>query len=70
MLLKKVKEKERVKLLDKLYKYKIIVSYYGKCNWFQKIMLIKQWYCQNVEHVVLQNQDLLRNKKQIDYLVV
>ena len=42
MLLKKVKEKERVKLLDKLYKYKIIVSYYGKCNWFQKIMLIKQ----------------------------
>ena len=28
---------------------------------------VKQWYYQNVQYVVVKNQDLLKNKKQVEY---
>ena len=31
---------------------------------FQKLIMVKQWYYQNVLYIVLKNQDLLKNKKQ------
>ena len=31
---------------------------------FQKLIMLKQWYYQNVLYIVLKNQDLLKNKKQ------
>ena len=29
--------------------------------------MVKQCYYQNVQHVVVKNQDLLKNKKQVEY---
>ena len=29
--------------------------------------MVKQWYYQNVQYVVVKNQDLLKNKKQVEY---
>ena len=70
--LKKVKEKALMKLLDKMHKYKTMLSYCLKCKkiqktWiqeFQKLVMVKQCY-QNVLFVVLKNQNLLKNKKQV-----
>ena len=32
---------------------------------FQKLIMVKQWYYQNVRYVVVKNEDLLKNKKQV-----
>ena len=37
---------------------------------FQKRVILKKCYYRNVLSVVVKNQDLLRNKKQVDYYVV
>ena len=33
----------------------------------QKLTMVKQWYYQNVQYVVAKNQDLLKNKKKVEY---
>ena len=30
---------------------------------FQKLIMVKQWYYQNLQYMILKNQDLLKNKK-------
>ena len=50
--LKKVKEKQLMKLLGKMHKYKTMISYCLKCKRiqkaqteeFQKLVIIKQWF--------------------------
>ena len=65
-----------MKLLDKMHKCKAIISYCLKFKKIQKtqiqktqklIIIIKQCYYQNVLYVVLKNQDLSKNKMQMDY---
>ena len=34
---------------------------------FQMLVMVGQWYYQNVQYVVIKNQDLLKIKKQNDY---
>ena len=33
----------------------------------QVLVIVKQWYYQNVQYVVLKNEDLLKINKQKDY---
>ena len=47
--LEKVKEKLLIKLLDKMHKYKTMLSYCLKCRKntkFQELVMVKQWYYQ------------------------
>ena len=53
-----------------------MLFYYLKCKKkyrthkpkeFQKLVRIKERYHQNVLYVVVKNQNLLRNKKQVEY---
>ena len=30
---------------------------------FQKLIMVKQWYYQNLQYMILKNQDLVKNKK-------
>ena len=39
----------------------------GKTRLFQKLLMVKQGHYQNVQYVVVKNQDLLKNKKQVEY---
>ena len=32
-----------------------------------KVSMVKQWYYQNVQYVVVKNQDSLRSKKRVEY---
>ena len=34
---------------------------------FPVLVMVKQWYYQNVQYAVVKNQDLLKIKKQKDY---
>ena len=73
--MKKKKEKVLIKSLDKMHKYKTMISYCLQCKKiqkaqlqeFQKLVIIKQCYYQNVLYVVVKNQDLSKNKKQMDH---
>ena len=67
-----------MKLLIKVWnlKYKTMPSYCLKCRKntesikiqaSQKITMVKQWYYQNVQYVVVKNQDLLKKKKKVEY---
>ena len=37
---------------------------------FKKQVMVEQWYYQNVQYMKVKNQDLLKIKKQKDYLAV
>ena len=60
--MKKVKEKALMRLLDKIHKYKKMLSYFLKCKKiqkfqeFQKLVVAKQCYYQNLLYVVLKNK--------------
>ena len=67
--LKKVKEKALMRLLDKMHKYKTMLSHCLKCkrnteNINPRVSKTSMSY-QNVLCVVLKNQNLLKNKKQV-----
>ena len=58
-------------------KYKTISFYCLKCKnntesiqQFPKLKMIEQYYHQNVLYVVVKNQDLFQNKKQMEYCVI
>ena len=34
---------------------------------FQKLIIVKHRYYKNVQYVVVKNQDLFKNKKQVEY---
>ena len=36
---------------------------------FLQLVMVEQWHYQNVLHVVVKNENLLKNKKQKDYQV-
>ena len=76
--LKKVKEKALMKLLDKMYTYETILSYClkGRKNAENinpkfsearngKTMILSN--CSSKKYVVIKNQNLSKNKKQMDY---
>ena len=37
---------------------------------FRVILIVQQWYDQNVQYAVVKNQDLLKSEKQNDYYVM
>ena len=59
-----------MKLLNKMHKYKTMLSYCLKCKKKKKKPKSKQYFYQNVLYAILKNQNLLKNKKQVNHLVV
>ena len=37
---------------------------------FWKLIMVKQWHYQNVQYKVVKDQELLKNKNQLEYLAV